>query len=71
MKKQLHKILLRVSCILLMAVLELFPVVLTAQSKRISGVVTSVSNEPMAGATVVVRQTKKTVVTDAQGTIYH
>ncbi|MEP7106486.1 MAG: TonB-dependent receptor [Ferruginibacter sp.] len=67
MKKQLPKILLYTPCILLMAVLQLFPGGLAAQTKKISGVVTSVSNQPVAGATVVVKQTKKAVITDAQG----
>jgi hypothetical protein len=67
MKKQLRKRLLNISCILVVAVLEFFPLLLTAQSKRISGVVTTGSNEPLPGATVEVKQTKKAVATDTQG----
>ncbi|MEO6720960.1 MAG: TonB-dependent receptor [Ferruginibacter sp.] len=67
MKQRLHKMLLHTSCILLMAVLQLIPGRVAAQSGRISGVVTSASNQPIAAATVMVKETKKAAVTDASG----
>ncbi|MEO6230729.1 MAG: TonB-dependent receptor [Ferruginibacter sp.] len=67
MKKQLHKVLLQTSCILAMAILQLLPGQLMAQSNKISGTLTGKGNEALAGATVMVKQTNKTTVTDASG----
>ena len=67
MKKQLHKMLLQASCILVMALLQLLPAQLKAQSTKISGTLTGVANAPLAGATVMVKQTKATIVSDANG----
>src|SRR5438552_138505 len=67
MKKQLQKILLRTSYILLVAVLQLVPHGAVAQSGRVSGVVTNVSNQPIAGATITVKQSNTSVATDADG----
>ncbi len=67
MKKQLHKVLLLASCILVMAILLLLPGQVRAQSNKISGTVTGVSNTPLQSATIVVKQTKASVATDAAG----
>ncbi|CAN5656372.1 TonB-dependent receptor [soil metagenome] len=67
MKKQLHKVLLQTSCILVMAILQLLPGQLMAQSNKVSGIVTNGENLPVSGATIVVKQTKLTSVTDVQG----
>ena len=55
------------SCILVMALLQLLPGQLKAQFNKISGTVTGKSNEPLSGATVMIKQTKKTTVTDVAG----
>lgn len=67
MKRQLHKMLHQASCILVMALLQLLPGHLKAQTGKLSGIVTNEQNQPVAGATVTVKQTKKTAVTDALG----
>ncbi|HEY8658209.1 MAG TPA: TonB-dependent receptor [Hanamia sp.] len=67
MKKQLHKVLLHASCILVMALLLLLPGHVKAQMNKFSGTVTGKSNEPIAGATIVVKHTKKAAVTDENG----
>jgi len=67
MKKQLHKMLLRTSCILAMALLLMLPARVHAQTGKISGTVTNAQNQPVVGATITVKQTKKTSVTDANG----
>ncbi|MCW3091799.1 MAG: TonB-dependent receptor [Ferruginibacter sp.] len=67
MKKQLHKMLVQASCIVVMALLQLLPGELSAQTNKISGTVTNEQNNPVAGATVTVKETKKTAVTDGQG----
>lgn len=50
-----------------MALLQLLPGHLKAQTGKLSGIVTNEQNQPVAGATVTVKQTKKTAVTDALG----
>ncbi|MEO6549240.1 MAG: SusC/RagA family TonB-linked outer membrane protein [Ferruginibacter sp.] len=67
MKRKFPKILLHVSCILLLAVVQLFAGGLQAQTKKLSGVVTNASGQPVEGATVTVKKTNKATVTDAQG----
>lgn len=67
MKKQLHKLLLQAFCILLIATLQLLPGVLKAQTKTVSGTITGTANEPISGATITVKQTKKATATDASG----
>ena len=68
MKQRLHKMLLHASCVLLIAVFQLLPGHLQAQSdKKVVGTITSALNAPVVGATVMVKQTKKTAVTDAAG----
>ena len=67
MKKQLHRMFLYTSFVLAMAILQLLPGQVWAQSNKISGTVTGLSNERLAGATIKVKQTKKTAVTDAEG----
>ncbi len=55
---------------LLLVVFAIFPVTLYAQEnseKKVSGVVTDESNEPVSGATVVVLRTKAGATTDASG----
>lgn len=59
--------LLHTSCILLIAVLQLVPDITIAQSNKISGVVTNAANQPLAGATVLVKQTNNAAATDATG----
>jgi TonB-linked SusC/RagA family outer membrane protein len=59
--------LLHTSCILVMAVLLLLPGQVKAQANRITGTVTGKASEPLVGATVMVKQTKKTTVTDEAG----
>ncbi len=68
MKQRLHKMLLHASCVLLTAVFQLLPGYLQAQSdKKVVGTITSASNAPVVGATIMVKKTKKTTVTDAAG----
>ncbi|MEO7766128.1 MAG: TonB-dependent receptor plug domain-containing protein [Ferruginibacter sp.] len=67
MKKQLHKMLLPASCILLLAMLQLSPYQVKSQTNRISGTVTNKANEPVQGATIMVKQSKKLTATDANG----
>ena len=67
MKKQLHKMLLHTSCILLLAILQLLPANVKAQSRSVSGTVTNKANEPVAGATILVKQSKKITATDVNG----
>lgn len=67
MKKQLHKVLLLASCILVMALQLLLPGQVKAQTNKISGTVTSGSNAPLQSATIKVKQTKASAVTDANG----
>ncbi|MEO6731723.1 MAG: TonB-dependent receptor [Ferruginibacter sp.] len=67
MKKKWHKVLLFAPCILVMAILQLLPGQLMAQSNKISGTVTGTNNEPLVGATVTVKQSKKVSVTDIAG----
>lgn len=67
MKKQLHKVLLQTSCILLTAMLQLLPGQLKAQSNTVSGSVTGKNNEPLGGATIAVKQTSTATATDASG----
>ncbi|MEO5893714.1 MAG: TonB-dependent receptor plug domain-containing protein, partial [Ferruginibacter sp.] len=67
MKKQLHKVLLYATCILMTTVLQLLPAPVRAQSTKISGTVTGTANAPLLLATVTVKQTKRSVVTDEEG----
>ena len=67
MKKQMHKTMLYASCALVAAILQLLPLGVMAQSKKISGTITGVSNTPLESVTVTVKQTKSSVVSDAQG----
>ncbi len=67
MKKQLHKVLLLASCILVMAVLLLLPGKVKAQTNNITGTVTGKGNQPLVGATITIKQTKKTTATDVNG----
>ena len=55
------------SCILVMALLQLLPGQVSAQTNKVSGTVTGKSNAPLSGATVMIKQTKKTTVTDVAG----
>ena len=59
--------LLHTSCILVMAILQLLPGQLKAQTNKISGTVTGKGNEPLVGATIMVKQTKKATATDVTG----
>jgi TonB-linked SusC/RagA family outer membrane protein len=61
--------LLQASCIiLLLAVIQLVPARLQAQSSNtVSGTVTGASNIPLAGVTVMVKQSQKSATTDAGG----
>lgn len=67
MKKQLHKVLLLASCILVIALQLLLPGQVKAQTTKISGTVTGGSNVPLQSATITVKQTKASAVTDANG----
>ena len=67
MKKQLHKVLLPASCILVMALLLLLPGQVKAQTNKITGTVTGISNAPLSGVTITVKQTEKATVSDADG----
>ena len=59
--------LLQASCMLVIALLQLLPGQVSAQTNKVSGTVTNELNNPVAGATITVKQTKKTAVTDGQG----
>jgi TonB-linked SusC/RagA family outer membrane protein len=67
MKKQLHTVLLHALCILVMAILLLLPGRVNAQTNKFSGTVTGKANEPLAGATVIIKHTKKAAITDESG----
>lgn len=67
MKKQLHNVLLQVSCIFVMAALLLLPGHVRAQSNSISGTVANLTNTPLPLATIMVKQSKASVVSDASG----
>lgn len=67
MKKQLHQVFHYAACLLAMAVLQLLPAHLWAQNAKITGTITGKANEPLAGVTVTVKQTKKAAATDASG----
>jgi TonB-linked SusC/RagA family outer membrane protein len=67
MKKQLHKPMLLASCILVVAALLMLPGQVRAQSNKISGTVTGASNAPLPAATILVKQTKASAVSDING----
>ncbi len=67
MKRQLHKLMLFASCILVMALLTLLPGQVRAQTNKISGTITGVANAPLQAATILVKQTKVSAVSDANG----
>ncbi len=67
MKKKLHKVFISLSCILVIAILQMLPCLANAQANNISGTVTGVSNTPLEAATVTVKQTKVSTVCDARG----
>jgi TonB-dependent starch-binding outer membrane protein SusC len=67
MKKQLHKVFINLSCIMVIAILQLLPCLAKAQANNISGTVTGVSNKPIEAATVTIKQTTTSAVCDAQG----
>jgi TonB-dependent starch-binding outer membrane protein SusC len=66
MKKQLHKA-LPAPCILLIALLLLLPGWGHAQANKISGTVTGGSGKALPAATISVKQTNTSVVSDANG----
>ncbi|MES2890656.1 MAG: TonB-dependent receptor [Bacteroidota bacterium] len=67
MKKQLQKLLMHALCILTTVAFHLLPGSAIAQTSRYSGTVISNTNQPVEGATITVKQTKKVTLTDNQG----
>lgn len=67
MEKKLHKVFISLPCMLVIAILQMLPCLAKAQANVISGTITGVSNTPLEAATVTVKQTKISVVCDAQG----
>ncbi|MDO9372827.1 MAG: TonB-dependent receptor [Ferruginibacter sp.] len=67
MKKQLQKLLMHALCILTTVAFHLLPGSAIAQTSRYSGTVMSNTNQPVEGATITVKQTKKVTLTDNQG----
>ncbi len=68
MKQRLQKMLLKASCILLLAVLQLYPGETMAQGvSKVVGTITGAGNAPLSGVTIKVKQTQQTAVTDAVG----
>jgi TonB-linked SusC/RagA family outer membrane protein len=67
MKKQLHKVLLHTSCMLVMALLLLLPGQVYAQANQLSGTVINSTGKPVQFATVTIKQTKSSVASNAEG----
>ena len=51
----------------LLAVLPFVPMLVSAQTRALKGVVTDENNAPLAGVSITVKSTRKSAVTDAQG----